>query len=681
MRSFFLYLFIASLAFGANALPTATTEHAKVSIVSEAQAITPGEPFDIAIDFELEDHWHIYWKNPGDSGLAPMIDWNLPNGFAAGSIRWPLPKSISIEGLTNYGYEGTPSLIQKIIPPTGLEGQAFSIEGNEVILKAHLEWLICKEVCIPESADVSLTLPISTKSLRDEAAFDSRRAALAAELELPAYYETKKDAIYLQLPIQVADDAYFFPEIGGIISHSSPQTIIQTGNYSILKLTKDAQAPEGDISGVLVDAGKGYSLNAQPTIVAVPQTIELQEAEQSNLSLGLALLFALLGGLLLNIMPCVFPVLSLKALSMVKKADSHQREIRKQGLAYFAGVIVSFLVLGGLMLALKATGQSLGWGFQLQSPVFVMGMMFVFFLLGLSLIGLFHLPVIMGTTAQLAEQKESTKGSFLTGVLAVLVATPCAVPFMAPAVGYAFSQSAIITLAIMVALGVGLALPYVLLAFIPALQKRMPKPGVWMNRFKEFMAFPMFASAAWLLWVLNQQVSVEDSGLALFALILVSFFIWLNKRWANWVGYLIIILSMLVIYNGHQMALAGEKTQALKSISEPFTPERLAQLRAEGKPVFVNATAAWCITCKVNERVALQDADLTQAFKDQNITYLLADWTNYDDTITQWLENYQRSGVPLYVYYPAQGEQPVILPQLLTTSIVFESIMENPKNE
>lgn len=670
MKVIYSFLLMVLFAAFAHAAPSAKTEHAKVTLVSEAQAITPGQAFDIAFDFELEDHWHIYWRNPGDSGLAPMVQWQLPSGFAVGSMRWPAPERISIEGLTNYGYEGSKSLLQKMIPPSGLEGEAFTQEGNEVILRAKLEWLICKEVCIPESAEVSLTLPISDKPLRDESSFETRRAAIPAALEKPAYFESKEDAIYLQLPNSVEKDAYFYPHIGGVIAHNAPQERIDVGNYSILKLQKDTSDIDGDLGGVLVSGDESYRLQAQAAMVDVPDVVATPE---SDLSLLPALLLALMGGLLLNIMPCVFPVLSLKALSIVKKADSELKAVRKQGLAYLAGVLVSFLVLGGAMIALKSTGQTLGWGFQLQSPVFVTGMMLVFFLLGLSLMGMFHLPVLMGNAAMSAEQTESTKGSFLTGVLAVLVATPCAVPFMAPAVGYAFAQSAPITLLIMAALAVGLALPYVLLTWFPALHKRLPKPGAWMNRFKEFMAFPMFASAAWLLWVLTQQVSLDDLAMIMAVSILLTLLIWLRKKWANILAVLSVGLLLFGLYG-------QENDTATQSNFETFSSQRLAQLRAEGQPVFVNATAAWCITCKVNERVALRDERIAEAFKKQGITYLVADWTNRDNEITNWLERYQRSGVPLYVFYPKDGGEPVILPQLLTTSIVLDSLKEN-KNE
>ncbi|MDG1287285.1 MAG: protein-disulfide reductase DsbD family protein [Rickettsiales bacterium] len=652
-----------------QAAPSAMTEHAKVTLVSEAAAITPGQPFNVAFDFELEDHWHIYWKNPGDSGLAATVHWELPSGFAVGSLQWPTPEKIAVEGLMNYGYEGSPSLIQRMIPPNGLEGEAFSQEGNEVILTAKLEWLICKEICIPESAEVSLTLPISTKSLVNEGSFDARLAMLPAPLSDTAYFEQKDDAIYLQLPYEVKEGAYFYPEVGGVIEHVEPQTLLKGEGVSVLKLSKGMHEIDGNLGGVLVAAADRFAVQAEPGMVVVPQAA----APVESLSLVTALLFALLGGVLLNAMPCVFPVLSLKALSISRKAQTATTEVRKQGLAYLVGVVVSFLVLGGVMIALKTAGHTLGWGFQLQSPVFVTAMLFIFFLLGLSLVGMFHLPVLMGNAAQDAEQKESTKGSFLTGGLAVLVATPCAVPFMAPAVGYAFAQPTTITLLIMVLLGVGLALPYLLLAWFPVLHKRLPKPGAWMNSFKEFMAFPMFASAAWLLWVLAQQVSLDILAVILFALVGLAFLIWIGKAWAKLLALLLVGFTLYSTY----CASCSSNVDSYKNLSEPFTPQRLSELRATGKPVFVNATAAWCITCKVNERVALRDPKIAESFKAQGITYLVADWTNRDDAITDWLTRYGRSGVPLYVYYPADGVQEIVLPQLLTTSTILDIIKEN----
>ena len=657
------------LSFTAQAAPTAYTENAKVTLVSEADAITPGQPFHIAFDFELNDHWHIYWKNPGDSGLKVDVDWELPSGFAIGSIKWPTPQRIAMEGLMNYGYEGSPSLIQKIIPPQGLEGLELSQGGNEILLTAQLDWLICKEICIPESAEVSLTLPISDKPLVDGNRFGERFAALPQPIAEAAVYQAKADGIYLQLPMELGQGAYFYPEIGGVMSHAAEQSLLKGEGGSVLRLAAGSATIEGDLAGVLQTKEAAYDVTASPGMVAVIQQVPVSV---ESLSLLTALFFALLGGLLLNAMPCVFPVLSLKALSISKKAQGELSEVRKQGLAYLAGVLVSFVALGALMIALKASGETLGWGFQLQSPAFVTTMLVLFFLLGLSLIGMFHLPVLMGSAAQEAEQKESTKGSFLTGVLAVLVATPCAVPFMAPAVGYAFAQPPAITLLIMVALGIGLALPYLLLAWFPALHQKLPKPGVWMNRFKEFMAFPMFASAAWLLWVLAQQVSMDVLATVLALLVLLPFLIWLKKTWARGAALALTVLSLFWVYD----ASRADYADAYKDISESFSQARLAELRSQGKPVFVNATAAWCITCKVNERVALRDADIAEAFKAQGITYLVADWTNYDDKITQWLERYGRSGVPLYVYYPEEGGPEVVLPQLLAPSTILNVIKE-----
>lgn len=670
----FLMIFVSFL-FGfvnmANALPAASamTEHAKVTLVSEAMAVTPGQPFHVSIDFELEDHWHIYWRNPGDSGLAPDIDWDVPSGFSIGAIQWPAPKRIKAAGLVNYGYEGSPGLIQKMIPPQGLEGLELTQGGNEIILEAELSWLICKEVCIPESAELALTLPISEKPLINED-FASRFEGLPKAMEGEAFYQVKEDKIYLKLPKATSKQAYFYPEVEGIIDHAATQKHALVENETLLAMPKGTIKFEGPLGGVLVDGGGAYQLTAKTAIFDVPGSLESELPEGAGLTLGVAILLALAGGLLLNAMPCVFPVLSLKALSIARKAEQHPAKVRKQGLAYLFGVVASFIVLGALLLFLRSIGEEIGWGFQLQSPVFVSAMIVLFFLMGLSLVGMFNLPAFFGHQAQEAEQQDSLKGSFLTGVLAVLVATPCAVPFMAPAVGYAFSQPLVITFTIMVTLGVGLALPYLLIAYLPALHQKLPKPGPWMNRFKELMAFPLFGFIAWLLWVLVQQVSVDVLAIVLTLLVLLPFLIWLKRRSFY---ILAVIISFVSLWNIHVMS-DQRYEDAYKALSEPFSLERLAELRAEGKPVFVNATAAWCITCKVNERVALRDEAIAEAFADKGITYLVADWTNRDNEITQWLERYERSGVPLYVFYPEGGGESIILPQLLTPSIVLESI-------
>lgn len=669
MKTFIATIILTLFSLTAQALPTAQTEHAKVTMVSDAAAITPGKNFHVAFDFELEDGWHIYWINPGDSGLATSVFWEIPAGFAISDMQWPAPQRIEVEGLMNYGYEGKVSLLQKLIPPSGLEGEEFTLEGNEVILSAKLEWLVCKEICIPESAEVSLTLPVSDKPLFDEAKLNSRFAALPNTLEGEAYFEDKDKYIYLQIPKQLASDAYFYPYVEGEISNSASQEVIQGDSYTVLKLEKGSDSDDAidNLRGVLVSSSDSFYINAGAGQFIVP---EVASKPTEDMSIIIALLFAVIGGVLLNAMPCVFPILSLKALSISRKAGAELSEVRKQGLSYLAGVLISFLVLAALMLFLKSTGHTLGWGFQLQEPVFITLMLMLFFALGLSLVGMFELPVIMGNSAHKAGQKNNVKGSFLTGVLAVLVATPCAVPFMAPAVGYAFSQPATITLLIMLALGFGLALPYLLLSWFPAIHRKLPKPGAWMNTFKEFMAFPMFATSAWLLWVLAQQISLDDLAVVLFALVGLAFLIWIGKLWSHLLITALLAFTVLTVHSSN----APDSVDVYKELSEPFSLRRLNELRAQNKPVFVNATAAWCITCKVNERVALRDERIAQTFKEQGITYLMADWTNKSDDITKWLARYGRSGVPLYVYYPVNGDEEVVLPQLLTVSTVLDIV-------
>ena len=726
-----LTLLFAPLAKAGHEAAVMETDHAEVEIESDVSAIQAGVPFWLSLEFELEPHWHIYWKNPGDSGLAPQLRWTLPEGFTTEAIHWPTPERINVEGLVNYGYEGITRLLIPVIPPDELAAD----QRYEFALEAS--WLVCKDICIPESGKAAITLsvnPDKTPAFTDDAA--GIRLTLESLPQLfneTADYQRINQQIELRLPLpdgkmkrEAIKDAYFFAQEGGVTEPSAPQTFAFDDTHFTVTMKAGTQpiAKEG-LGGVLVltlDTGekRAFQLTAQNTSVATnsddtraaesaqtdaslyaappmpsqsPLTAELASEPQTSTSnpampmadqqpFWQALFFAFLGGLLLNAMPCVFPVLSIKALAISKKAAISPLAVKKQGLAYLLGVVASFLVMGAMLILLKQSGEFVGWGFQLQSPAFITIMMYIFLLLGLSLSGMFELPMMFSSVGAEKAGEDSISGSFLTGILAVLVATPCTVPFMAPAVGYAFSQPSFITLIFMVALGVGLAFPYLLVSFFPPFRALLPKPGAWMIHFKELMAFFLYATVAWLVWVLSQQTTMDGFFIALQGGVVLALLIWFGKGKSAVMRISLFTLAIAMIAGSitylepvkdhHYKSQSHAKT--ITDLAIPYNAQSLMQLRAENKPVFVNATAAWCITCKVNERVALRASEIYDSFHTQNITYMVADWTNYDEPITRFLESYERQGVPLYVYFPGNGAQPVVLPQLLTKNRVLDVI-------
>ncbi len=692
-----LLLLLPAFAF-ANESAKITTDHAKVTIASEVKIVAANKPFWVLVHFALKDDWHIYWKNPGDSGLSPTLNWTLPQGFAAEAIHWPAPKRIVYDTIVDYGYDGEATLLVPIMPPKDLP-------ANEPIeIKVKAGWLICNQVCIPERGEVALTL---TSGERVEPNAESALTVANTLQELPMLLPAqgklsaaeKNVKLSMELPQDwkkfVLGDVYFYPDDAGVVKHEENQKWVLNEGKLQTEIPQVAEVAPEELAGLwelVADNGemryyrvefshhpKTGALIENPQIKATLEETGANAAPtKAPISGWQAVLFALLGGMLLNAMPCVFPVLSLKALAISKKAQAgSSAAIRKQGLAYLAGTVSSFMVLAGILILLKQSGDAVGWGFQLQSPAFVAGMVYLFLLLGLSLVGMFELPQMLGGLGNDKASKDNLSGSFFTGILAVLVATPCTVPFMAPALGYAFTQSAGVTLAVMAAMGLGLAIPYLAVCFYPAIQHRLPKPGVWMVRFKEFMAFPIFATAAWLVWVLAQQISLTGLAAVLAMVVTLPFLIWLGRnkpRGFQWAVAAVALLLAVYSFSALQPTASTQMmVQESGHESVAYDEKLLADLRAAKKPVFLDATAAWCITCKVNERVALSSKTLHAEFKKRGITFMVADWTNYDEKITRLLEQFDHQGVPLYVYFPPEGE-PVVLPQLLTETIVLNAI-------
>ncbi len=694
--------------------------HVKAQLVSDAESIEPGRLFTMGFHLKMQPGWHVYWVNPGDSGTPPRAQWELPRGFKAGEIQWPAPQAIELPPLMNYGYEGEVLLPVELTPPAHLNERS-------VTLKAQLKWLECKEVCIPGRAELAIELPILSKKstapirpIRNEEwikAFDDARLRTPAPIssDWSAKAALKDHSLLITLKKNSARDAEekaffanpktlaFFPLQAGWMEGIKPQMIRASDSTVTLELARvDAGVPFTfeKIEGVIVNAAPkngarvAYQIAAAleprptaaaavdsasapfaPTGAAAPSAAPAAHAPSSWLSL---LFLAFLGGLILNLMPCVFPVLSLKVLSLLSHSGESKAKIRAQGLIFCAGVLVSFWALAAILLIARSAGQSWGWGFQLQSPRFVAGLILLFFLIGLNLLGVFEIGGrLAGAGSQLASRRDSW-GSFFSGVLATVVATPCTAPFMGAAIGFALSQSATAVLLIFTAIALGMLLPYLALALRPQLLSKLPRPGAWMVTLKEFLAFPMWASALWLGWVLAQQAGIESVLLLLGILIIFSFGFWLSKKsagLARWLG-LALALALTAAFIAKMPQRSSQAApHAPRAGWTPYSEQALAQALGQGKPVFVDFTAAWCLTCQVNARVALHVDAVERAFEEQRITRLLADWTSEDPTITRTLARFGRQGVPLYLLYSGKKDQaPLILPEILTPGIVLDYI-------
>ncbi|WP_176521790.1 protein-disulfide reductase DsbD family protein [Longimonas halophila] len=683
--------------------------HSEAALVSEVETIAPGEPFTVAMHLQMDDGWHSYWKNAGDSGMASSIDWNLPEGFSAGEIQWPHP-TVKEEGpLVTYGYSGEIMLLVDITPPDDLES------GTEVTLAGRGDWLICEDICLPAHADLETTLSVDADATPDaewDDAFAQARAQHprpAEGVSVQAYRSDGSFVLELEGDDLPDEGVRFIPGEKRTISNTAPQPVMRDGDtrYLALQASEYADGSTESLRGVLLGPdGFSWSMSDRPhPALAVDAPLEgeftgdlsaLSEAgtgaSSTSLSLWGALGFAFIGGLLLNLMPCVFPVISLKILGFAKKSGEQPRIMRRHGGLFAAGVVVSFWVLAGLLLALRAAGEQIGWGFQLQSPGFIALMALLFVGIGLNLSGLFELGTRLTSVGGTAQQKASGYSeSFLTGVLATIVATPCTAPLMGAALGVALTMSAVEAMSIFTALGVGMAAPYVVLSSVPALLNRLPKPGPWMETMKQLLAFPMFATALWLVWVFGQQVSIDGVALLLGAFLLLGLAGWVLGRWPamqvegrTWMASRAVVTT--VVAGALALALLGAGTGAPASAStqptdanwQSFSTEQVDAVRDEGTPVFIDFTAAWCLTCQVNKRTTLSTESVQQAFDDKGVHLVRADWTNRNDEITQALSKFNRSGVPLYVLYPGDGSDPVLLPEVLTPQIVMDALNELP---
>ncbi|MDP1899491.1 MAG: thioredoxin family protein [Rubrivivax sp.] len=698
---------LAVLSTNALAAPpgaVVTTPQVRAELVAHApDGLAPGKPMWLGLKIEHQPHWHTYWKNPGDSGLPTTLSWTLPAGVAAGEIEWPTPGKLPLGPLLNFGYQGTLLLPVAFTVPAGFAAEALDV-------KLHAEWLVCKDVCIPESGEFVLRVPAQAATAGHAALFASTRAAQPVALPgAQASAAVEPDALVLKvqgLPAAWQGKAIaFFPETTGVIQNAAVPKAGWTGGEWSARVLLDPQrsASPGVIPAVLVAAGETAGVQLQVAVTSTWPAPAPKPAAQSSLDsapstpapappvtgLGLALLLALLGGALLNLMPCVFPVLSLKVLGFAGHAHD-RRKLITGGLAYTAGVVVSFVALAGLLLVLRAGGEQLGWGFQLQSPAVVASLAALFTLIGLNLAGVFEFGSVLPQSWATARARHPVVDSALTGVLAVAVASPCTAPFMGASLGLAATLPAAQALTIFAALGLGMALPYLAATAWPAVARLLPRPGAWMVNFKTFMAFPMFATVVWLVWVLGQQAGIDGAAALLLLLLALAFAAWalgspaLGPPARRGFGALALLLMAAALFWAapalRQDAAASTATPAAAGAPwQPWSTERVAQAQAEGRPVFVDFTAAWCVTCQFNKRSTLADPTVQAAFEANRVLLLRADWTRRDAAIGAELARLGRSGVPVYALYAPGATTPRLLSEVLSPDEVRGALDALPK--
>jgi thiol:disulfide interchange protein DsbD len=678
LRLLALILALVTTAPAARALESlpVTSPRATVTIIADHDQVTPGQSFRLALRQRLAPGWHTYWTNPGDAGQAPGVTLALPEGATAAPMRFPAPQRIPFGPLVNFGYEGEPVFIIPVTAPAAMR------PGDVLTIEAQGEWLVCEQVCIPEEGAFRIDLPVeATPRPAHTALFTAAEAAEPRPGPFAARigFAGSAGAIEITgtaLAPGAVRDAFFFPAAQGVIDNAAPQALRVTDGALRLALARapaPAPALPNEVAGVLAitDAAGvrgAYLVSAPPG--AVPGG--------DGLPLWQAAIFAALGGLILNLMPCVFPILAMKAVGIARLSGAAQGAVRAHAASYTAGVVLSFVALGGLLVGLRAAGGVAGWGFQFTQPAFVAGMAWLMLAVGLNLSGVFAIRGPASAGQALAGQGGHA-GSFFTGALAVLVATPCTAPFMAAAIGAALAMGTAQALVVFAALGLGMALPYALLGVAPGLARLLPRPGVWMDRLKQGLAFPMYAAAAWLVWVLAEQSGPSAVLAVLIGGVLIGFGAWAwglaqgsGGRAGRIAGAAAVVaaLALLPLVQGARPAAA----RSAEATGEAWSEARVAALRAEGRPVFINLTAAWCITCKVNERMALATEGVQRVFAERNVAYLTGDWTRGDGAITALLRAHQRDGVPLYLFYDAGSMTPVVLPQILTEGIVLQAI-------
>jgi len=688
-----------------------TTPRVRAELVAHApDGVTPGQPLWLGLRITHQPEWHTYWKNAGDSGLPTQLQWQLPAGLEAGEIDWPVPEAIRVGPLVNYGYEG-----ELLLPvPFKVAPDFQAPTGDTVTLRLHASWLVCRVECIPEEGDFTLQLPVRGATAMHAPAFAAAQAGRPAALQGRSSAKVEGERLQLRivgLPAALqGQNLTLFPETPEVLEHAAVagsgwtqawDGAVWTADWPlsamrgetpgelplvVAPVTAPSSGPQAwrtvaTVEGRWSSAPVASVSPALAAALAANAQAPMAPAAAGNGGFWMALLGGLVGGLILNLMPCVFPVLAIKIVGFARHGQD-RRALRIGGLAYGAGVLLSFLALGGLLLALRAAGQQLGWGFQLQSPGLVAAMAVLFTLLGLNLAGMFEFGRMLPQRWASAQVRHPVGEAFLSGVLAVAIASPCTAPFMGASLGLAIDMPAAQALTVFAALGVGMALPYVLASFVPALVRWLPRPGAWMETFRRAMAFPMFATVAWLVWVLGQQSGIDGAGALLVLLVALSALVWAltlggKTRWLLGAGLLLVTLGLGSVVGPHITRAAAAESAPTAGTSagewQPWSAERVSSLTAAGTPVFVDFTAAWCVTCQVNKHTTLNRDDVLADFAARGVTLLRADWTRRDPAITQALTALGRSGVPVYVLY-APGKPPHVMTELLSPAEVHAAL-------
>lgn len=690
-----------------------TSPHSSAELVSEFSTVVPGEPFTLGLAMKLDPEWHSYWVNPGDAGLGTKIKWEDTKGVTISDVIYPTPHYLPTPPLASYGYENEVMLLLDAVAPRTWK------PGDTVTLSGQADFLVCREVCLPAREAVSVTLKVGRQAEENTdwaIAFARTRAALPKPVSEVAgftvraahaeggYLVSLKSGPAPELASIPASQVRFFAEDPGVIQHAGeqPRNLADGELVLFAPISEYSKAPATRLRGLLTlpenaswKAGESiHSLYFDVPVEALGSIV--MPAKPSNpgggvpSSLLVILLSAFAGGVILNLMPCVFPVISLKIMSFVQQAGEDRGKIRSHGFVFAAGVLASFWTLAGLLLILRAGGAQLGWGFQLQSPAFVAAMALLIFVLGLSMAGVFEIGSSLTRLGAAGGRSEGYGASFFSGVLATVVATPCTAPFMGGALGYAISQPAWESMLVFTALGAGMATPYVALSLNPALLKRLPRPGAWMETLKQLLSFPLFATVIWLVWVFGLQTGIDGATGLLAAMLFLGIAGWIVGRWNAYsisararfatriIAALAILAGLAFAWNASSFRAPAAASGNNAALWQPWSPAKVDSLVADGKPVFVDFTAAWCLTCQVNKRAVLHRDAVEKAFQDRKVTLLVADWTNKDPVIATQLEALNRSGVPVYALYKNGMKSPVLLPEILTEGIVLEALDDLP---
>jgi thiol:disulfide interchange protein/DsbC/DsbD-like thiol-disulfide interchange protein len=663
--------------------PTVSTQHAAATLVTDSDTLEPGKPLRVGLHLHLAPGWHTYWKNPGDAGQPPALSFTLPPGATTTPIEWPTPQRIAEGPVMTYAYTGEVLLPVKLtvpltVPPTGPAGTA-----SPITIKAHADYLVCKDICVPESADLAVVVPVGPPAASAQAPLFAAHDHAVPRASPWTAQVARDGTLFVQGPEltpATVTDATFIPDETGVIQDDAAQILsVREGGFTLsLKPGANFKAHQ-NLSGILSVRDRS-GLLTDVAIVADPGNVPAPVIPP----LPTLLAFAFLGGLILNLMPCVFPVLAMKAVSLAssRRQDQH----RAHALSYTAGILVTFTALAAALVGARSAGIAAGWGFQFSSPVFVAAMAWLLFAVGLNLSGVFEVGGGFSGVGRSIAARRGHLGSFFTGLLAVLVATPCTAPFMGVAVAAGLAAPPPITALVFLVMGLGLAAPFLVLSMVPRLQQALPRSGRWMEVFKQALAFPMYGAAAWLIWVVSQEAGSNGVLVALAGLVLIGFAAWVygvtqsattgSRRFGQAAAVIAMMIAATVLPGTGSIAGNAGRSAANTGgpHAETFSADKLATLRNQGRGVFVNMTAAWCVTCLVNERVAIATDTVRHAFEAKRIAYLEGDWTRQDPAITAFLQANARDGVPLYVFYPENGGSPHVLPQILTQAEVLRTI-------